>query len=572
MKIFSGLKNYKKEIILSCLFIGLASVADLALPSLMSELIDKGVNANDVSFIYRNGLIMLLVTAFGVACNLIAARTGAVAVNGFGTELINKIFRKVNKMNFDQFSELGPSALLTRTIEDVELMREAVYFLIRMAVSLPVVLIGGIVMSLTKNAKLSFILFAFVPIFILVVVLIGRKMMKLWEVSDKYMDKQSQIMRERLSGIRVIRAFGRENSEHDRIVDATNVMAQNLIRANVMGGFMGPVAMLVLDIAVVLILMIGGSAIQPGGEFSASDIIAVIKYVTLIVSALSMFSWMILFLPRVRVKIKRIGEILDVETEEDNSDGSLVLEGNIRMEKVSFCYEGAENPAVSNIDIDIKKGETVAFIGGTGSGKSTLLQLIMGFYKPTEGNIYFDGKNAGEIAKKDLRSNISCALQKSTIFSATIKENILIGKRDATDEEIERVAEIAEIADYIKTLPDGFSHELEQGGSNLSGGQKQRIAIARAIVKPAAVYIFDDTFSALDFLTESKLRRKLKDYIKGKTQIVITQRISSAMSADKIYVLDNGKMAGFGTHSELIKSCDIYREIYRSQVGGDLNG
>lgn len=570
MQIFKELLKYKKQVIFACLFIGIASFLDLMLPTIMSNIIDYGINESNMDYIYTQGLIMLGVCALSVACYLIAARNGAVACCGFFADLVNRTFKKVDKMNFDQFSVLGPSALLTRTVEDAQLLSEAVYFIIRMVIALPVMLIGGIVLAFTKNAQLSLILVVFLPIFVCLVVFIGKKMMKRWEISDRYFDKQTQILRERLSGIRVIRAFNKEESEHDRIVDATNIMADNVIKANVTGGFISPVALLLLNVAIVLILLIGGKSIEPNGAFSAADIIAIIQYITIIMNGLMMFSWMVLYLPRVKVKMNRISEVLDVDTEDDEGKGELKLSGNIVFDKVSFKYEGASEYAVKDIDMDIKQGDSVAIIGGTGCGKSTIVQLIMGFYKPTEGKISFDGRDSAALSHKEIRDNISCALQKSTVFSATIRENILMGKEDANQEEIENVTDIAEIRNYIKTLDGGYEHELEQGGSNLSGGQKQRIAIARAIVKPANVYIFDDTFSALDFLTESKLRRKLNDYIEGKTQIIVTQRISTAMNADKIYVLDQGKIVGAGKHSELLKNCGIYKEIYRSQVGGDL--
>ncbi len=557
--------------IFACLFIGLASFLDLMLPTIMSNMIDEGINKSDMNYIYTRGLLMLGITVISVSSYLIAAKNGSIVCCGFFGDLVNKTFRKVDEMDFDQFSELGPSALLTRTVEDAQLLSEAVYFVIRMVIALPVTLVGGVVLAFTKNATLSLIMFLFLPIFVTMVVLIGRKMMKCWEVSDKYFDKQTEILRERLSGIRVIRAFNKEDHEHERIVDATNVMADNVIKANVTGGFIGPVALLLFNVATVLILLIGGKSVQPGGTFSAIDVIAIIQYITIIMNSLMMFSWMVLFFPRVKVKMNRISEVLNVKTEKDDSTGSLKLKGDVEFKGVSFRYEGASEYAVKNLDMKIKSGQTVAIIGGTGCGKSTVVQLLMGFYKPTEGTILFDGKDASSLSRKDIRDNVSCALQKSTIFSATVKENVLMGKDSATDEEVENVTDIAEIREYIKTLEGGYGYELEQGGSNLSGGQKQRIAIARAIVKPSEIYIFDDTFSALDFLTESKLRKKLNEFIRGKTQIVITQRISTAMNADRIFVLDKGEIVGAGKHEDLIRDCTIYREIYRSQVGGDLD-
>ncbi|MEG1711124.1 MAG: ABC transporter ATP-binding protein [Clostridia bacterium] len=571
MGVFSGLKKYKKDIIIACLLIGLASLCDLMLPTIMSEIIDNGINKNDMPYIYILGLIMLLIAALGMVCYIISAKRGARVVNGFGADLVNKVFCKVNTMNFDQFSVLGPSALLTRTTEDVQMLTETVYFFIRIIVALPLMFVGGIFLSFSKDVLLSIILFAFLPILVILILVIGKKMFVLYEKSDEYVDKQNQIMRERLSGIRVIRAFNRENTEHDRIVDATNIMADNIIKSNIRGGIINPISLLMLNVVIVIIVIVGGNRIIPHGKFSGADVIAVIQYITLIMNSIMMFSWAILFLPHVKVKINRINQVMQIDTRVEHAKTDAHFNGRIKTEHLSFKYDGSEEMAIKDINLDIKPGQTAAFIGGTGCGKTTVLQLLMGFYKPTEGKIYYDNYDFATLNAATIRDNVSCALQKSTVFSSTIKENIKMGKANATDEEVAIVAEIAEAASFIENLPEKYDYILEQEGSNLSGGQKQRIAIARAIIKEAGIYIFDDSFSALDFLTESRLRKKLNNYIKGKTQIVITQRISTGMNADIIYVFDQGKIIGNGTHKQLMKNCSVYQEIYRSQIGGDLD-
>ena len=396
-------------------------------------------------------------------------------------------------------------------------------------------------------------------------------MLPLWKKSDLYIDKQNGIMRERLRGIRVIRAFNSEPHEHERIAEATHVMAENIIRSNVAMGTLLPLATLLLNIAVLLIVYLGGwQMVHHTSRVSAGDIFAITQYVTMVMNGVVMASFAIIMFPHARIAAGRIGEIMDAEGMGDPMTGKTAsLTGEIHFEDVSFSYGGAE-AAVNHVSLEIKPGQKVALIGGTGSGKSTLISLLLGFRLPTAGRVLLDGIPTSELSKHTLRQNISSVLQGAAIYTGTIEENIRMGNPDASEAELHEAAEIAQLADFIETCEGGYAHEIKQAGKNLSGGQKQRLSIARAIIKKAPIYVFDDSFSALDFLTEKKLRSALNERIRGCTQLVVTQRITSAMSADCIFVMDNGRLIDSGTHQELLSRCKIYQEIYASQTGGGV--
>ena len=355
------------------------------------------------------------------------------------------------------------------------------------------------------------------------------------------------------------------------MVKAINTMTVNLIKTNVSMGIITPLSMFMLNFSIVLILCIGAFRMENGiSVVSAGDIFAVIQYVTLVMNSVISIAYVIVAAPQAKVAADRIGEVLAAEGFDDKiAEEKLEFSGDIEFDHVSFKYDGATDPAVDDICLHIKSGQKVSVIGGTGSGKSTLVSLMLCFRMPTSGQVLFGGRSTETISHRTVRKNISCVLQNSSIYSGTIKENIEMGKPGATEDEIREAADIAELSSFIETLEKGFDHELNQSGKNLSGGQKQRISIARAIIKDAPIYIFDDSFSALDFLTESKLRKKLSEKAKDRTQIVVTQRVTSAMNSDIIFVMNNGKLVGSGKHSELLENCEIYREIYASQTGGE---
>ena len=569
-KILKNLLPYKNRILFALLLTTTATVCDLMLPTIMSNIVDKGIYLSDMDYIKRSCIVMLFTTALGFIAIVLGQKFTNEVVFSFTSDLRRLVFEKVNSMTFSEMNELGTAALVTRSTHDTETLGWIAGTLCSGIITIPVLFIGGIALSLSKDILLSLVLLCFVPIVFIVVIAIGKRIEPLYRIADEYIDKQNDIMRERIRGIRVIRAFGNEDKEHGRIVKAINVMTVNLIKSNVSMGVITPLSMFMLNISIVLILYIGAFRMENGiSAVSAGDVFAVIQYVTLVMNSVISIAYVIVAAPQAKVAAERIGEVLSAEGFDDKiSEESLEFTGNIEFDHVTFKYDGAVDPAVEDICLRIKSGQKVSVIGGTGSGKSTLVSLMLCFRMPTSGKVFYDGRSTETLSHRTVRRNISCVLQNSSIYSGTIKDNIKMGKPNATEEEILEAANIAELSSFIETLEKGFDHELNQSGKNLSGGQKQRISIARAIIKNAPIYIFDDSFSALDFLTEAKLRKKLSEKAKGKTQIVVTQRVTSAMNSDIIFVMNNGKLVGSGKHSELLETCDIYREIYASQTGG----
>lgn len=565
-RILKYLKPYTGLLLLSMGLISLSSFCDLLLPTLMSNILNYGIREKDLSYILGCCLEMLLTAGVSLGCILWGSKVSSKVVAGFCGDLRSDIFRKVNTLSFEEFGRWGTAALVTRATHDVMTVSWVASMLCGTVATIPMLFLGGVILSMSKDVLLSLILLIFIPLILVIVLAIGRKVLPLWKRSDLYIDRQNAIMRERLRGIRVIRAFRSEDREHDRIAEATEVMAENIIKGNTSMGILTPVSLFLFNVATVLIVYFGAFRMEAGG-LSAGDIFAIIQYVTMVMGGIMMGSFAMVMYPHAKVAADRIGEVFDAEGMGNNAIGmDRSLEGNIRFRNVSFSYGGSEE-AIKDISLEITKGQKVAVIGGTGSGKSTLISLLLGFRRPTAGELFFDGVPAGEISKASLRRDISSVLQGSAIYTGTIGENIRMGKEDATDAELMEAASIAQLAPFIEEC-GGLDYEITQAGKNLSGGQKQRLSIARAIVKEAPIYIFDDSFSALDFLTEKNLRTALNNKIRGKTQIVVTQRITSAMSSDRIFVMDRGTLVDQGTHEELLSRCKIYGEIYASQTGG----
>ncbi len=569
-KIFKNLLSYKSGISVALLLMTVSTVCNLMLPTIMSNIVDKGIYLSDMDYIWKSCLIMLLTSLIGFVSVVYGQKFTYEVVTGFCSDLRNMVFAKVNTMTFGEMNKIGTASLVTRSTHDTETLGWIAGSLCSGIITVPVLFFGGLFLSLQKDITLSLILLCFVPVVFIAVFLVGKKVTPLYRLADEYIDKENDIMRERMRGIRVIRAFCREDREHQRMEKAIDEMTVNIIKSNVSMGIISPLSLLMLNTSVILILLIGSYRMENAvSAVSAGDIFAIIQYVTLIMNSVLMIAYEILAIPQAKVALERIGEVLNSEGFESNeTDDGINFTGDIVFDNVSFRYEGAAECAVENISFHIKPGQKVSVIGGTGSGKSTLVSLMLCFRMPTEGAVIYDGKTTEELSHKAVRRNISCVLQNSSIYSGTIRDNIIMGKPNATDEEISEAANIAEISDFISGLENGYDHELSQSGKNLSGGQKQRLSIARAVIKNAPIYIFDDSFSALDFLTEAKLRSKLSEKAKDRTQIVVTQRVTSAMDSDVIFVMDNGKLIDYGTHSELLERCDIYKNIYASQTGG----
>ncbi|MBR6703900.1 MAG: ABC transporter ATP-binding protein [Lachnospiraceae bacterium] len=573
-KIFSYLKPYRGKMALATLLMAVSAVCDLMLPTLMSEVLDKGVygaaEADTFGYILKTAGWMLGLSALSLAT--VAGGYWLVyhVVAGYTKSLRSALFEQVHRMTLSEVGRIGTSDLVTRITHDVGNLNWIISSLCGSILIIPLMFLGGVFLCMRKDIQLSLVILIAVPLLIGAGLLMSRNMEQLWDLGDKQCDKQNELVRERLRGIRVIRAFDREQQSHERIADATHVMAESFIRANVRMEIVDPAAALVLNLAALLIVFLGGVRMEKGSRLTAGDIFAIVQYINIILGAIVAVSYDIVALPHIRVAIKRLKQITEsTGLEEERPAEGLVFSGAVDLDHAGYTYPGSSLPALSGVDLHIKAGEWVSVIGGTGAGKTTLAELLLAFRAPTEGRLSFDGRDAAAISPKDIRANVSCALQKSMLYAGTVAENLRMGRPEATDEELWAALELAQIADFFKEKPEGLAFRLEPAATNISGGQKQRLAIARAILKDAPIYIFDDSFSALDFITEAKVRKALNEKLQGKTRIVITQRVVSAMHSDRIFVLADGALAGAGTHEELLKSCSIYREIYLSQTGGE---
>lgn len=568
-KLLRYLKPDAKNIIAVVMLALVESAASLALPYLMSFIVKNGINALDMRVTLYAAGAMVVMAAIGLAAGIISYKISSGVLSRYSRTLREAVFKKVNTLNPDRLNHWGTGALVTRSTNDIGLLEECASFLMRGVISIPILVFGGGVLAFLADPWLALIMFTFVPVVVAVLYLVVRRIMPLWEKSDEYIDKQNSIIRERLTGIRVIRAFNREDKECERANEATRIMAENIIKANVNMGILTPLILLGLNMVTVLIVLVGAELMQSGkSAVTGADIIAIVQYVGLVMNGIMMFAMMLAFLPKVVVNSRRINEVLETEVPDEPDDADTAdFSGGLKFNHVNFAYEGAAENALSDICFEIQPGEKVAFIGGTGSGKSTIVRLIMKFFTSGEGEISFDGRSINDISGKKVRDNVTCVLQNATIFSGTIRSNVRMAAADADDAAVYDALTVAELKGFVDNLENGLDYEIQSGGTNLSGGQKQRIAIARALLKKGSIYLFDDSFSALDFLTESKIKEKLNKKLEGRTRIIMTQRASTAAACDRIFVLENGRIAGSGRHDDLLENCRQYREIYESQTG-----
>lgn len=568
-KLLRYLKPDAKNIIAVVMLALVESAASLALPYLMSFIVKNGINALDMRVTLYAAGAMVVMAVIGLAAGIISYKISSGVLSRYSRTLREAVFKKVNTLNPDQLNHWGTGALVTRSTNDIGLLEECASFLMRGVISIPILVFGGGVLAFLADPWLALIMFTFVPVVVAVLYLVVRRIMPLWEKSDEYIDKQNSIIRERLTGIRVIRAFNREDKECERANEATRIMAENIIKANVNMGILTPLILLGLNMVTVLIVLVGAELMQSGkSAVTGADIIAIVQYVGLVMNGIMMFAMMLAFLPKVVVNSRRINEVLKTEVPDEPDDADTAdFSGGLKFNHVNFAYEGAAENALNDICFEIQPGEKVAFIGGTGSGKSTIVRLIMKFFTSGEGEISFDGRSINDISGKKVRDNVTCVLQNATIFSGTIRSNVRMAAADADDAAVYDALTVAELKGFVDNLENGLDYEIQSGGTNLSGGQKQRIAIARALLKKGSIYLFDDSFSALDFLTESRIKEKLNKKLEGRTRIIMTQRASTAAACDRIFVLENGRIAGSGRHDDLLENCRQYREIYESQTG-----
>lgn len=568
IRLFRLLKPYRLSVILVLIFIFLQSLSNLYLPTLMSDIVDTGVMKGDIPYILEIGAIMLLVAIGGVLCSIMASWLAAKVSASFGKILRSKVFSHVERFTLHEFDKFGTSSLITRTTNDITQVQQLLNMMLRMMVMAPMMAIGGIIMAVTTDAKLSLVIVVIIPVLGLIIFVILKQVISLFKAMQTKIDTLNRVLRENLTGIRVIRSFNRIDYEQKRFNAANLDLTDTAIQVNKILAFMMPLMMLVINFSTIAIIWFGGIRINHG-DLQIGSLMAFIQYIMQILFAVMMVSMMFFMIPRASASAVRINEVLDIQPQIVDAETVRQTDerrAHVEFQNVTFRYPGAEEPAISNVSFSTKAGEVTAIIGGTGSGKSTLINLIPRFYDVDAGSVFVDGVDIRDLSQENLRSKIGYVPQKAVLFAGTIADNIRYGKEDAKDEEIRSAADIAQATDFILEMKDGFNSVITQGGTNVSGGQKQRLSIARALVRNPEIYIFDDSFSALDFTTDAKLRAALKEVIKDATVFIVAQRVSTVMDADRIIVLDEGRIAGIGKHLELMETCDIYREIVSSQL------
>lgn len=568
LQLFRLLRPYRLTIVLVFILVFLQAFANLYLPTLMADIVDIGIVKGDIAYILHIGSFMLLVTFGGMLCAIMASFFSSQVSISFGRIVRSKIFTHVEQFSLHEFDTFGTSSLITRTTNDTTQIQQVLVILLSMMISAPLMGIGGIILAIAQDRALAWILATVIPIVVLAIVVIMSKSIPLFKLMQIKLDKLNLLIDEGLTGVRVIRAFDRIDHERERFDEANVELTDVAIKVNRIAAVLMPFMMLVLNLSTVAILWFGSIRVSTG-EMHIGALIAFLQYATQILFALLMVSMTFVMLPRASASADRINEVLGMQPE--INDAATVkqagdVHSSIEFRDVTFSYPGAEEPALCNISFRALPGQVTAIIGGTGAGKSTLVSLIPRFYDVDGGSILVDGVDVRELPQEDLRAKIGFVPQKAILFSGTIAENIRYGKEDASDEDIQHAGEIAQATEFISQMTEGFDAVIAQGGTNISGGQKQRLSIARALVRKPEIYLFDDTFSALDFKTDARLRAALKRETRTATVLIVAQRVSTVMDADQIIVLDEGHIVDIGTHRELMKSCTVYYEIVASQL------
>lgn len=575
VKLSKYLKPYALFAVLTPLSMVGEVLGDLLQPKLMSKIVDDGVLGQDMDLIIRTGLLMLLVLIGGGACGIAASAFGGIASQSFSRDLRVDVFKRVMGLSFEQTDKFTTGSLVTRLTADITAIQQMVDFMLRMLVRDSLLFFGGIIMMLTLNVRFGIIILCALPIEIIMMIVILKKANPYYSIVAKRLDTVNSVVQENVTGARVVKAYVREDTEEKRFDDANISLMESNLRVQTLMAILQPLLMIILNLSVIAVIVIGGWQVQ-AQAMKVGEVMAAITYLTQVLHGVMMMSMMFQTLAKASASANRLREVL--ETDPVIKSGSVSLSDKtgvtVSFKNVSFSYpETKGRPVISDLTLDIKSGESVAILGATGSGKSSLVNLIPRFYDCTAGEVLVDGVNVKDCKLDELRKKVGIVLQKSELFSGTVEDNIKWGDKNATHEEVVSAAQAAQADEFIQKIPAGYEGIIAEKGASLSGGQKQRLSISRAVLKKPEILILDDSTSALDLGTEAKLRAEIDRKMNGTTLIIIAQRIQSVKSCDRIAVLDHGKLCACDTHENLLKTCEVYQDIYASQVktsGGEV--
>ncbi|WP_346958002.1 ABC transporter ATP-binding protein [uncultured Arthrobacter sp.] len=567
------LRPQRRRLLAVVVFQLAASIASLYLPTLNADIIDQGVARGDTDYILRVGGVMLMVTLLQIACTIAAVYFGAKAAMALGRDVRGAIFTRVAEFSEQEVTRFGAPSLITRSTNDVQQVQQLVLMSATLMVTAPMLSIGGVIMAVRQDVQLSWLIAVSVPVLLIAVGLIVTRMVPLFRLMQTRIDTVNRVLREQLTGIRVVRAFVREDIETARFGRANEDVTDTALRAGRLMALAFPTVMLVLNVSSVAVIWFGAFRIEDG-SMQVGTMIAFLSYLMQILMSVMMATFMAIMIPRAAVSADRIGAVLGTESsvrppEHPVSLAGRTARGELEMRDVGFAYPGAEVPVLSDVSFTARAGQTTAIIGSTGSGKTTLVNLMPRLFDATSGSVRIDGVDVRELHPDLLWGHIGLVPQKPYLFSGTVRSNLLYGKPDATEDELWRALSIAQAEDFVREMEGGLDAPISQGGTNVSGGQRQRIAIARALVKRPELYIFDDSFSSLDTATDARLRQALRQHTAGATLVIIAQRVSSIVDADQILVLDDGRIVAHGTHEELLETSPTYNEIVNSQLAAE---
>jgi ATP-binding cassette subfamily B multidrug efflux pump len=567
------LRPYTRQIAVVLVLLLIQAIGNLYLPNLNADIINNGIVTGDTGYILRVGGLMLIVTALIAVAAVASVFLGARVAMGFGRDVRSAIFSKVETFSQAEVNHFGPPSLITRNTNDVLQVQTLVFMSLTVIVSAPILIIGGIILAVRTDPQLSLLLVVVLPVMAIFIGVIMSRAIPMFRAMQTKLDRINQVMRETLAGVRVIRAFVRTRHEESRFDEASLDLFGTTLRVNRLFAITIPVMTLILNLSTVAVVWFGAIRVEdPTNPLSVGDLTAFLQYLTQILFAVLTAVFMFIFVPRAAVSAGRIREILDTKPTISDparptpfpADGA--RRGVVEFRDVEFRYPGAEDPVLRGVSFTARPGQTTAIVGSTGSGKSTLVNLIPRFYDASAGSVLVDGVDIRDVDREDLWARIGVVPQKAFLFRGTVASNLRYGDADATDEAMWRALEIAQGRDFVEEMEGGLEGPITQGGTNVSGGQRQRLAIARALVKRAPIYVFDDSFSALDVATEARLRAALDRELGGATLIVVAQRVATIMNADQIVVMDSGRLVGIGTHRGLLETNEIYREIVYSQL------